>query len=603
MGKTKGHIRVAIIDSGVRKEHPLFAGEDISGFQITEKGIEEEFSDTYGHGTAIYAILSAAKLPVDILNVKLEGIEEGADEELLCRALEYIADNITVDIINLSLGLNVVNNLPRLYSVCKCLHDKDVLLISAFDNAGSYSYPALFDCVIGVTTGELCANKGDFEYFEDEAVNIGAMGGVQKLAWCSPDYIINGGNSFACAHVTVQCVKYMLEGLYTRQEILEQFRRAAKRVFQVNKVRKQGGIKIKKAILFPFNKEMHSLIRFSHLLDFELTDVYDVKYSGLVGSDTAHLLKDDRVLKKKIRCIDEIEWDSFDTLILGHIDTLAGRTGKAGLRSEIINKMLEHHKQIYSFDELCEEELPKDSVFRAMVDWPEVRMEDVPANPQGKLYRIGKPVLGVFGTSSKQGKFTLQLTLRERLERRGICIGQIGTEPSALLYGMDAVYPMGYNGSVHITDTDAVRYLNFKMHQLCEKECQLILVGSQSGTVPYDVGNIGQYNLSQYFFLQGTLPDAALLCINSYDDIEHVKRTVQFLQAATETEVIALVVYPMELRSEQTGIYGGLKELSEASYQKLRQEYEAACSLPVMRLGQEQDMEKVTDLVISYFSE
>lgn len=51
------------------------------------------------------------------------------------------------------------------------------------------------------------------------------------------------------------------------------------------------------------------------------------------------------------------------------------------------------------------------------------------------LYRISTPVLAVCGTSSKQGKFTLQLELRKRFCEMGYKVGQIGTEPNSLLLG------------------------------------------------------------------------------------------------------------------------------------------------------------------------
>lgn len=597
-------IRIAIVDSGVLKKHPLLKDEKINGIQITGDGILEDIEDTYGHGTAVYQIISSAKLPVEIINIKLAGIENEVEEEVLLDALEYIEANMDIDVINLSLGLNVVEDINRLQTICKRFDEKGVVLVAAFDNTGSYSYPAVLPNVIGVTTGESCMKRNEFEYFDDTKVNIGAMGNVQKLAWVNPEFIMNGGNSFACAHVTVQCIKYRMQGFKTRTEMLQQFEKDAKRIFCVNQVRTQKHFKIKKAILFPFNKEMHSMIRFSHLLSFEIVDVYDTKYSGLIGSDTAHLLKDKSVSKKEIKCIDQIDWDSFDTVILGHIDNFGHNMQKANFRLEFLQEIQSHQKQIYSFDAISQEELT--TIFqgkRDNIDWPEVIDEDVEANPQGKLYRIGKPVLGVFGTSSKQGKFTLQLTLREKLKNRGFKVGQIGTEPSALLYGCDEVYPMGYNASVSLHDLDAVRYLNNKVHSLCEKDYDIILVGSQSGTVPYDVGNIGQYNLSQYCFLQGTMPDAAILCINSYDDPEHVVRTISFLKAATETEVIALVVYPMELRNEQLGIYGGMKEIEEEHYQNIKKMYEQQLQLPVYQLGLKDDMEQITETVISYFTD
>lgn len=38
--------------------------------------------------------------------------------------------------------------------------------------------------------------------------------------------------------------------------------------------------------------------------------------------------------------------------------------------------------------------------------------------PFGKLYKFSKPVVGVFGTSSKQGKFTLQLYMRYLIQEQ-----------------------------------------------------------------------------------------------------------------------------------------------------------------------------------------
>jgi hypothetical protein len=39
-----------------------------------------------------------------------------------------------------------------LYTACKSLTNKGIILVSAFDNAGSLSFPAAFPNVIGVTS-------------------------------------------------------------------------------------------------------------------------------------------------------------------------------------------------------------------------------------------------------------------------------------------------------------------------------------------------------------------------------------------------------------------------------------------------------------------
>ncbi len=73
--------------------------------------------------------------------------------------------------------------------------------------------------------------------------------------------------------------------------------------------------KIKKAALFPFNKEMHSILRFEDKLDFEITDVYDTKYSLRVGKNTnkevksdssGHIIKNIEKIESKLQKIQHV---------------------------------------------------------------------------------------------------------------------------------------------------------------------------------------------------------------------------------------------------------------------------------------------------------
>jgi uncharacterized NAD-dependent epimerase/dehydratase family protein len=105
--------------------------------------------------------------------------------------------------------------------------------------------------------------------------------------------------------------------------------------------------------------------------------------------------------------------------------------------------------------------------------------------------------------------------------QEGYKVGQIGTEPNALLFGMDYVFPIGYNSAVDLSEEESIIYLNALIYELCEKENDLIIVGSQSGTVNYDVGNLSQFCLRQHSFLLGTQPDATVLCVNPFDEMEY----------------------------------------------------------------------------------
>ena len=51
--------------------------------------------------------------------------------------------------------------------------------------------------------------------------------------------------------------------------------------------------------------------------------------------------------------------------------------------------------------------------------------------------------------------------------------------------------------------------------------------------------------LPQYELLMGTLPDAVVLCVNPFDDRDYIRRTIQFIESATEGKVIALCLSPL----------------------------------------------------------
>lgn len=591
-------VRVAIIDSGVNQAHKRFAGDNFIGFGYQDGKIVENYEDTYGHGTAIYNIIRNQK-EIEIINIKVYGIEEGLADSNIIGILRYLEEQGNVDVINLSLGIEISDHLEEMYEVCDSLVKKGVIILSAFDNVGSISYPAAFDNVIGVATGSNCTNIKHFEFFEDKVMNVGAYGAIQRLAWTNPPYIFLGGNSFACAHMTVIIANYIVQGITGQDRIMEKLREDALYVHQVELPERKTGIPftIEKAALFPFNKEMHSLVRYADTLQFEIVAVYDSKYSGRVGATTKHVMNDE-VQELVIQNIDKIDWDAFDTIIIGHLDELSSLTNRDELRRDLVLEAIARGKYVYAFDEIPESVIEKN---KETVFCPRVVEADLPPWRYGKLFRTLKPILGVFGTSSKQGKFTLQLRLRKILQNRGIGVGQIGTEPSALLYGMDYVYPMGYNSAVHTREFDSVKYLNYIVREVEKKENDIILVGSQSGTVAYDTGNITLFNIPQYQFLLGTQPDTIILCVNPYDEIEYIARTIRFLESSIETKVIAIMVFPMDLESNWTGIYGRKKKIDDAKLEDLRKTLSTTFSMPVYALGNDEE-EKLVDYILHYYT-
>lgn len=589
-------IKIAIIDSGVYTKHTAFQNEKIELIDLTPECEDTDTEKEFGHGTAVYGIIRRCEC-ADIVNIKIAGMDTGVEITDLIRALDYVFRNLDVNIINLSLGVNCTEELDLLKDMCKKITDKGIVIVAAFDNLGSYSYPAAFKNVIGVISGQSCSRITEFEYIEDCIVNIAAKGMLQRLLWTEPPYIFLGGNSFACAHVTVQVAKFMMDGAKSREEILKKFRQIAKTKYALgNDPVKTELFRIHKAALFPFNKEMHSLVRYAHMLSFEISAIYDSKYSMNVGVETSRILKDEKVINLFVQNIEAINWDEFDTLIIGHFDNLVKHTEHLEEVVQLLKQADVRGKNIYCFDAMF---LELNDNYKSNIYYPKVDRTDLPPERFGMLYRVSRPVVGVFGTSSKQGKFTLQLKLRELFAMEGLDVGQIGTEPSSLLYGMDYVFPMGYNSTVHIKEFDVVRYLNYITNELCLQNKDIIIVGSQSGTAIYDTCNIIQYNLSQYEFLVGTQPDAVVLCINPFDTVDYIARTVKFIESSVDCKVIAFVVFPMDLKNDW-GIYGGTVPISAKKYDMLVKKL-MVFSIPVFKLGDEKDMQALCRLILGYF--
>lgn len=107
------------------------------------------------------------------------------------------------------------------------------------------------------------------------------------------------------------------------------------------------------------------------------------------------------------------------------------------------------------------------------------------------------------GTSSRQGKFTLQINLKREISSHGYNVGFIATEPSGYLFESDFVFPMGYNSTVDLNNNlyDYVSILNEELWKTEVSGKELIIVGSQSGSIHYDNSNLTQLAINPYVFI------------------------------------------------------------------------------------------------------
>ena len=544
---------VVIIDSGVDKQYTNITGG--VSIALDENGnavFFETFTDNIGHGTAIYHIINDACRNVDFFIVKMFDASYQTDPSLLLHALQYVHDNVPCKFIIISSGTAAYQNKKAVSEIIDKLHiDKNVFIVSAFNNDGALSFPSSHHNVIGVDSSEFIVAADRYFVVKNSPVNILSSKRTQRLKWLNGTKHIASANSFLAPEYAAMLIEaYQKSGraISSNDDLLDSICYKAnkincdetgdyakiKKYLSADCLPKIPGKKIK-AIAFPFAKETHIMAANEDLLSVDIIDFYDIRQSGKIGVEVGNLLGY-CANKKRIKDINSIDWSSedFDMVILGHCSYINTTTNQDWYK-HIHDLAKEHDKYIMSLD-------PAELDYPKLISPPIVT--SFAGTTFGKLQQITPPVLGVFGTSSKQGKFSLQLNLRRRLQQDGFVVGQIATEPTGYLFGIDYTIPTGFNRSIHLAKEAMALFLNDIMYECSLKEPSIILTGCQSSTLAPTWVHYSQLAFTQYEFLVGTFPDAVLLVVNKFDNVRYIQRTITFIETVADCPVVACVISP-----------------------------------------------------------
>ena len=601
MWETFMYADIVIIDSGIAAN---IIDKNITGIGFVQRefGIEQvdSYKDEVGHGTSVYNLIKLHNKEAKYHIIKIIG-RDFTSEALLIHALQYVLSQVQCKIVNVSLGINALQEKERFYQICQSLHERGTIICSAFENDGAISFPAAFDNVLGVVSGNNCNAINDYNFIEGSMINFGAKGGLQRIIGLDGIVNVQEGNSYACAHMTGIISKIWKQDIQVYHELEKYLKENAKNIYShpKNKTVNISLLPGKVASIFPFNKELHSLLRFQHLLPFSISAIYDTKYSTRIGANTNDLLGMESTKQYIINNIEDISYDDFDMLILGHVDQIINIKGIRQIIEQVLRECEKRAKKIYAFDDISS--LLGNNVISTHAYYtPQLSQNTLVTNPHGMLYREDLPVLGVFGTSSQQGKFTLQLILRDLFLRDGYQVGQLGTEPSAHLFGMDECFHFGYGSLIELKASEVITHVNALMHNISEKKPDIVLVGSQSGTLPWEFGNISGYSTKQIHYLLATNPDAVVLCVNECDTVDVVRRTIRLIESIVDCKVIGLVVFPITLNSGENAYSGNVK-LSEERYLCFKNKIEKSLRKPVFLLGNKDDMRNLYNKIINFF--
>ncbi|MEG0771210.1 MAG: DUF1611 domain-containing protein, partial [Clostridia bacterium] len=219
---------------------------------------------------------------------------------------------------------------------------------------------------------------------------------------------------------------------------------------------------------------------------------------------------------------------------------------KFDFKKYFLNNALAYNKNVISFDSVDKDYLKMFSDKNLKTYYPCIKKNDVPKNLFGKLRKIGKPVIAIVGTGPRQGKFTLQMSIKNILEQSDYSVGMLGTEPSSLLLGANEVYPMGYASTVEVSGIDAIKVINHLLGKIEDCNPEIIIIGSQSQSTPFTDSSLKYLPITQHELLLATAPDCYVLCINLSDDTSYIKRTLAYLESLFGAKVLALAALPLD---------------------------------------------------------
>ena len=541
-------IRIATIDTGVNLEHPDLINKNIVCKHVDDKGdvtLLKGNSDKIGHGTAICGIL-AQQNNVEITVFKAFDLLDEIDEDSFISVLDYLSENEHFDILNLSLGTSVISQYKRLEQVCRTISDSGTLIVASFSNYGTVTYPAAWPFVIGVDWDIECKKNTDFIFCENSIVDVYGKGMNQKLCWShGSNYIVNAGASFATAHITSYLIPFLEMGevkTCNDAKLLLKKRSMKKISAYRTPDRKLPDLNGKKVAIFPYNKEIRSITNYSDLLSCEVTHIYDIKQAGNVNKSTSFFSHRKSGSKEfKIQDFQEIinDKDSIDVLIVGHLSEI-NRITNHNYTKDCVDFCLIYGKTMVSFDTITNIILNEFSK-KKLVCY-NMNIDKVSYDISEKLRIIGTPIITIAGTSSQQGKFSLQLELRKEFLESGYSVGQWCTEPQGFLFGMDQVFPVGYGSNINFSEKKIIHEINSQLHEIEKLEKDIIITGLQSYLVCEKLYNTHLFPTMQTAILAAIQPDAIILVVNVYDSDKYIIRSIKFAESVTGSRVVCIAL-------------------------------------------------------------
>jgi hypothetical protein len=447
----------------------------------------------------------------------------------------------------------------------------------------------------------------DIGCFSEEEAYFIAKGSIQRVAWNEGKDLIVTGTSYATPHLVGLIANIITESpSYTFDDIKQELiRRSNKNIKPLQFIEKTSYYKIplirskyleeyaldlfnpqkrlnwiNRMGIFPISeKEMKQFIDFSHLVQFDISTMFD--YPRTFSSFG---INDDKYYKRTLPT--EKELKDFDTLVVGYYyDNLW--EGNIIFGNQLVDLAIKNNKHFFVYDHrlydhLCQQlKAGSHHVYMPQID----KSAYEKTNAFRLLPNVSCPIVMVIGTGNKQGKFTAQLRIKDILEKEGYSTGFVSTEPQGELFGANFVYPYGYMSTVNLAPIERLLLLRNIFKGICEYiKPHIILTGSQGALIPETpltpVPYLGA--MDSIGMVYGSLPDIVVCAISPDDSITHIKQTVFLAQLYSKCKVAFYIMTPWN--KPQRGKFTEDTYLSEELFNEKADYFQKELKVPVINI-------------------
>lgn len=224
-------LNIAFIDDGINSNSTISKKHGIYHYKVDNDVIIEQRNskaNPMSHGTLCFKIFNEFGPDCNIYDLNIASENKNTmNSKNVNIALKWCINN-NIQIISMSLGALIVDNVSELVKNINHLNNKGIILVASCSNTNKVTYPASLSNVIGVRYEDEILKNGEYFYVESSIDGINIITSIPKKRAFN---IFIGGkkveiklsNSFAASYIASKICLYLSQGM-TLNNIKKEFR-------------------------------------------------------------------------------------------------------------------------------------------------------------------------------------------------------------------------------------------------------------------------------------------------------------------------------------------------------------------------------------------